>query len=116
MIKKRTDPQQTQGTFAQLYEVQEELSRRQAKPLGRPPKKVQRKPTTVHLTQSETRNLNKLHLMLSEQVSVNKSELIGVAVDVLANLVAGKMDEILQDSSVKDVDSLRNALFGFIKL
>jgi hypothetical protein len=32
-----------QGTFAQLYDVQEQLNRRNTKPLGRPPKKVQRK-------------------------------------------------------------------------
>ena len=79
-----------EGTFAQLYDVQEELSRRNAKPLGRPPKKVQRKPTTIHLTQAENRNLSKLHLLVNDQFSINRSELVGVAIDALSVLMEEK--------------------------
>ena len=64
----------SEGTFARLYDVQEELSQRNVKPLGRPPKKVQRKPTTIHLTQSENRNLSELHLLVNEQFSINRSD------------------------------------------
>ena len=65
-----------QGTFAKLYDVHEQLSRRNTKPLGRPRKRVQRKPTTVHLTQSEIRSLSQLHLSVNEQLPINRSELV----------------------------------------
>ena len=104
-----------QGTFAQLYDVQEELSRRNTKPLGRPPKKVQRKPTTVHLTKAELRNLNKLHLLVSEQISVNRSELIGVAIDALALLMEGKGKAAVEKAQIKDVEAFRQLVCDFIK-
>ena len=83
-MAKQTSTSDNKGTFAQLYDVHEELSRRNTKPLGRPPKKVRRKPTTVHLTPSESRNLTKLQLQASEQFTVNRSELTGIAIDLLA--------------------------------
>ncbi len=104
-----------QGTFAQLYDVQEELSRRNTKPLGRPPKKVQRKPTTVYLTKSEARNLNKLHLTVSEYFTVNRSELVGVAVDILTFLMEERGKNALNEVQVRDVESLRRAIFDFLK-
>lgn len=104
-----------QGTFAQLYDVQEELSRRNVKPLGRPPKKVQRKPTTVHLTKSEIRNLSKLQLLVSEQFSVNRSELVGVAIDALTLLIEEKGKMAVQNGQIRDVDAFRQLISDFIK-
>ena len=105
-----------QGTFAQLYDVQEELSQRNTKPLGRPPKKVQRKPTTVHLTPSENRHLGKLHLMVSEQISINRSELVGVAVDILTVLMEKKGTTWLKEAQIADVEAFRKAISDFVKL
>src|SRR5512134_116854 len=99
-----------QGTFAQLYDVQEELSRRNAKPLGRPPKKVQRKPTTVHLTKSEARNLNKLHLTVSEYFTVNRSELVGVAIDILTLLIEERGKNVMNEVQIRDIEALRRAI------
>lgn len=104
-----------QGTFAQLYDVQEQLSRRNVKPLGRPPKKVQRKPTTVHLTKTETRNLNKLQILVSEQFTINRSELVGVAIDVLTFLMEEKGKNIAVSSEINDVEAFRQYLYNFIK-
>jgi hypothetical protein len=104
-----------QGTFAQLYDVQEELNRRNTKPLGRPPKKVQRKPTTVHLTKSESRSLNKLQLLASEQFSVNRSELVGVAIDVLALLVEENGKKLVAGADIQDVEDFRRAIIDFMK-
>ena len=92
MAEKRT-ARTGQGTFARLYDVQEELSQRNVKPLGRPRKKIRRKPTTVHLTQPEMRNLSKLHLVVNDRLSINRSELVGIAVDALACLIE-KNDKI----------------------
>ncbi len=107
--------QERQGTFAQLYDVQEELSRRHTKPLGRPPKKVQRKPTTIHLTKSETRNLNKLHLLVSEYFTVNRSELVGVAIDALTLLIEERGKNVMNEAQVRDVEAFRQAISDFIK-
>lgn len=104
-----------QGTFAKLYDVQEELSQRGLKPLGRPRKKVRRKPTTIHLTQSEMRKLSKLHLLVNEHFSINRSELVGVAIDVLTVLIEEKSEEIIKTGGVRDVEVLRQSLIDFMK-
>jgi hypothetical protein len=104
-----------QGTFAELYDVQEQLNRRNTKPLGRPPKKVQRKPTTIHLTKSESRNLNKLHLLVSEQFSVNRSELVGIAIDVLTLLIEEKGKNGAGIAQLQDIEALRRFVSDFIK-
>jgi hypothetical protein len=114
MAEKRT-ARAGQGTFAKLYDVQEELSQRNVKPLGRPRKKIRRKPTTVHLTQSEMRNLSKMHLLLNDHISVNRSELVGIAVDVLAGLVEEKEELLAEDSEIRDVETLKQTLVDFIK-
>jgi len=114
MAEKRT-ARAGQGTFAKLYDVQEELSQRNIKPLGRPRKKVRRKPTTVHLTQTEMKNLSKLHLLLNDQLSINRSELVGIAVDVLACLVAEKSEFLIESEEIRGVEDLKQTLVDFIK-
>lgn len=104
-----------QGTFAKLYDVHEELSRRNTKPLGRPRKRVQRKPTTVHLTQSEIRNLSQLHLSMNEQFSINRSELVGVAIDALRLLLEQNGGISSQDMNVRDLETFRQQIYDFIK-
>ena len=115
MVEKRT-ARAGQGTFARLYDVQEELSQRNVKPLGRPRKKVRRKPTTVHLTQAEMKNLSKLQLLLNDDISINRSELVGIAIDVLACLVEEKDKVLAENEEIRDTESLRRALLDFIKL
>lgn len=105
----------SEGTFARLYDVQEELSQRNVKPLGRPPKKVQRKPTTIHLTQSENRSLSELHLLINEQFSINRSELVGVAIDALAVLMKKKGVNPIKQAYVEDVEAFRQLIIDFIK-
>ncbi len=107
--------QRTEGTFAQLYDVQQQISRRDARPLGRPPKKVQRKPTTVHLTKTEIRNLSKLHLLVNEQFPANRSELIGLAIDTLQLLLEEKGKDSLNQSQPADLEAFRQVIFDFIK-
>lgn len=115
MTEKRSK-RQGQGTFAQLYDVQEELSQRHARPLGRPPKKIKRKPTTIHLTQSESRNLSKLHLLVNEHFSVNRSELVGVAIDTLNILIQKKGLKPLQDAEIRDAEEFRELIADFLNL
>jgi hypothetical protein len=115
MVEKRTKQHPVQGTFAQLYDAQEELSRRNAKPLGRPRKQIQRKPTTVHLTKSEIKSLSKLHMLINEQFTVNRSELIGVAIDALTLLLEENGKTIVQNGQARDVETFRRLICDFIK-
>ncbi|MCB0191253.1 MAG: hypothetical protein KDJ65_04860 [Anaerolineae bacterium] len=115
-MPKRNANSDEKGTFAKLYDVQEQMSRRNAKPLGRPRKKVQRKPTTIHLTQAENRKLSRLHLTVSEQVSINRSELVGVAIDALATLIEKKGPAALEEMQLDDVETFREIVFDFMKL
>jgi hypothetical protein len=114
MSKRNTNPS-SPGTFAQLYDVHEEMSRRNTKPLGRPPKKVQRKPTTIHLTQAESRSLSKMHLLINEQFSANRSELVGLAIEVLGALIAKGGDDFFQQSDIQDIEALRQNIIDFVK-
>jgi len=115
MAEKKTTQARGEGTFAQLYDVQEQLSRRNSKPLGRPPKKVQRKPTTIHLTKSEARSLSKLHLQFNEYFSVNRSELVGIAIDVLTLLVENQAKNLSQNGPPEDLETFRQTVFDFLK-
>jgi len=103
------------GTFAKLYDVQEELTQRNVKPLGRPRKKIRRKPTTIHLTQSEMRNLSELHLVINDKVSVNRSEIVGIAIEALNLLLAINDEAIVGDEQIRDVETFRQSVIDFIK-
>ena len=114
-MPKEKEASDGQGTFAQLYDVHEELSRKTARPLGRPPKKVRRKPTTIHLTQAESRSLSKLQLQASEQFSVNRSELVGVAIELLAALIEKNSAKLLNEAENSDLEGFRKAVLDFAK-
>lgn len=102
------------ATFARLYDLQEELRQKEKPRLGRPPKRIKRKPTTVHLTAEETQALGELHLLVKRHFGVNRSELAGLAIEVLAGLVY-EDDSTLLDDTVTDLWAFRRKLFDFIK-
>jgi hypothetical protein len=112
-MTKQTTTSQTGGTFAKLWDVHKEKSQQNSK-TGRPPKKVRRKPTTIHLSQPESKSLSKLQLITSEQFSVNRSELVGVAIEALALIIEQNDEEILENGSVSSLDQFRQAVFDFI--
>jgi hypothetical protein len=114
-MAEKTKSRAGQGTFAKLYDVQEELSQRHTKPLGRPRKKIQRKPTTIHLTQSENRKLSQLQILTSEHFSINRSELVGVAVEALSLLMKEKAPNFEIEDDIDDVEGFRQFVFDFIK-
>ncbi|MDM8521433.1 hypothetical protein QUF64_15405 [Anaerolineales bacterium HSG6] len=113
-MPKQTIPSESEGTFARLYDVQEELKRTNTKPLGRPRKKIQRKPTTVHLTPAEKRNMAELKMLLDEHLSINQSELAGIAISSLNALMQNKGKTALANGVVYDIDSFRELVYGFI--
>lgn len=114
-MAEKTKSRAGQGTFAKLYDVQEELSQRHTKPLGRPRKKIQRKPTTVHLTSAENRKLSQLHILMSEHFSINRSELVGVAIESLALLIKEKAPNFEIGADISDLEDFRQLIFDFIK-
>jgi hypothetical protein len=115
-MSKQTASKENEGTFARLYDVQEELSRRQTRPLGRPPKKIQRKPTTVHLTSAERRKLTELKLLLDDHLSINQSELIGIAINSLNALMQSKGKTALASGVVYDIETFHQLVFEIINL
>jgi hypothetical protein len=102
------------ATFARLYDLQEELRQKEKPRLGRPPKRVKRKPTTVHLTAEEAQALGELHLLFKRYFSVNRSELVGVAIELLAGLVHEDGSTLLGET-VTDLLALRRRLSEIIK-
>lgn len=69
--------------FAELVKRQQ-LPRRTR---GRPLKGVRREPTTIYLTEAERGMLGYLQVQLQRYFAVNRSELTGVAIALLAELV-----------------------------
>jgi len=102
------------ATFARLYDLQEELRQRERPRLGRPPKRIKRKPTTVHLTAEEAHALGELHLLVKRHFSVNRSELVGLAIEVLAGLIHEDGSTLL-DETVTDLGALKKRLHEIIK-
>jgi len=102
------------ATFARLYELQEELRQREKPRMGRPPKRVKRRPTTVHLTTEENQMLGELHLLVKRHFSVNRSELVGLAIEVLASLIHEDGSTLL-DETVTDLWALKRRLSESIK-
>ncbi len=102
------------ATFARLYDLQEELRKREKPRLGRPPKRIKRKPTTVHLTAEEAQTLGELQLSVKRHFSVNKSELVGLAIEVLASLIHEDGSTLL-DETVTDLEAFKRRVRDFIK-
>ena len=102
------------ATFARLYDLQEELRQKEKPRLGRPPKRIKRRPTTVHLTEEEAQVLGELHLSVKRHFSVNRSELVGLAIEILAGLVYEDGSALL-DEAVTDLWTLKRRLVDFIK-
>lgn len=69
--------------FAELAKRQH----RQPRSRGRPLKGVRRGPTTVYLTEAEHELLGRLQVELQRYFAVNRSELVGVAVTLLSEMV-----------------------------
>lgn len=107
MAKRRKAEDMSGSTFADLYDIQTELSRQTTKPLGRPRKKVQRKPTTIYLTKEETTMLRRLHLTMGDHVSLNKSEIVGIAIEIISELMAEHDEDDHFLEGARNVDEVK---------
>jgi hypothetical protein len=76
-------PQRQRGTFADLYETEQRV--RPTRP-GRPRSKKQRKQFTLYLTQEQADVLSDLHHAWSKQFKVDRSDVAGLALELLAVL------------------------------
>jgi len=87
--------------FAELAKRQKQQRRGRRRPV----KSVRRTPTTVHLTEAERVTLGEMQVEMRRYFPVNRSELAGVAVAVLAELV----DAAISSSSfvVNDLDTFQ---------
>jgi len=110
MAKQKSAEDISGSTFADLYDVQEEFGRKSLKPMGRPKNKIQRKPTTVYLTKEEAMILRRLHLTLNEHISINKSQIIGMAIELVSDLIAAHDEDGLLFEGVRSLESVQQKL------
>lgn len=101
-------PQPTRGTFAELYEVEQQV---RATRSGRPRSKTRRKQVTLYLTPEQEEALADLHYQLKKRLKVDRSDIAGLAIELLAHLTE-RSDGLLDFSSF---ESLKVHLFGEIK-
>jgi len=99
--------------FAELAKRQQ----RQPRGRGRPLKGVRREATTVYLTEAERELLGRLQVDLQRYFAVNRSELVGVAVAVLAELVdAAVASDALTSNELEAFQAWTTDQVDFIKL
>lgn len=101
-------PQPTRGTFAELYEVEQQV--RATRP-GRPRSQTKRKQVTLYLTPEQEEALADLHYQLKKRLKVDRSDIAGLAIELLANLT--ERSNGLSD--FKNLESLKVHLFEEIQ-
>jgi len=76
-------PQPPRGTFADLYETEKRV--RPTRP-GRPRSQKKRKQVTLYLTAEQEEALADLHYAWKKRVKVDRSDIAGLAIEVLEAL------------------------------
>ncbi len=115
MPRRKNSEDMTGSTFADLYDVQEELSRHSRSRMGRPKNKIQRNPTTVYLTKDENRMLRQLQMSIGEHVSsVNRSQIIGIAIELMTDLIAAHEDETELFEGARSLDAIKRRLRDYL--
>jgi hypothetical protein len=77
-------PQPKRGTFADLYDTEQRT--RPTRP-GRPRSKKKRKQVTLYLTAEQEEALSDLHHAWKKQMKVDRSDIAGMAIELLDVLV-----------------------------
>lgn len=72
------------GTFADLYDVEKTMRTTKA---GRPRRRRPRKQVTLYLTQEQEEALSDLHYQLKKQIKLDRSDLAGLAIEVLSEVL-----------------------------
>lgn len=86
------------GTFADLYDVEKTIHTTKS---GRPRRKRPRKQVTLYLTQEQEEALSDLHYQLKKQIKLDRSDLVGVAIEVLTELLT-------EHNELSDFQNLEN--------
>jgi hypothetical protein len=93
-------PTKKKGTFADLYEAERRV--RPATRRGRPRGRRQRKQTTIYLTPEQREALNDLHYAWNKQFKVDRSDIVGLSIEMLAQMVSA-----LDASTFQTFESLK---------
>jgi hypothetical protein len=86
------------GTFADLYDTEQRV--RAARP-GRPRRKEPRKQVTLYLTRQQEEVLSDMHHTWRKQFKVDRSDIAGMAIELLSDLIAG-------NNGILDVQNLES--------
>jgi len=92
--------QPPRGTFADLYDTEQRV--RASRP-GRPRRRTKRKQVTLYLTEQQEEALSDLHHDWKKAVKVDRSDLAGMAIELLA-ILANKYGKLLE---FQDFESLK---------
>jgi hypothetical protein len=76
-------PQPSRGTFADLYDTEKRVRSTRT---GRPRSKKKRKQVTLYLTPEQEEALSDLHHEWRKQVKVDRSDIAGLAIELLASI------------------------------
>ncbi len=115
MAKKKNPEDISGSTFADLYDVQQAFIRKDTKPIGRPKNKIQRKPTTVYLTKDEYNTLRRLHLTIGDHIaSVSRSEIIGLAVELISEVVSANDYDGSLFAGVRSFEGLKQRIMDIV--
>jgi hypothetical protein len=93
-------PTKKKGTFADLYEAERRVHPT-TRP-GRPRSRRQRKQTTVYLAPEQKEILNDLHYAWNKQFKIDRSDIVGLSIEMLARMVS-----ILEVSEFQTFESLK---------
>lgn len=91
-----------------------ELARHERKPQrrrGRPPKATRRRHATVYLTDAEMEELGTLHTLIDRYFGVSRSELMGVALSLLAAVV--ERERAANSLTISDLEGFRSWALAF---
>jgi hypothetical protein len=80
-------PQPPRGTFADLYDTEQRVRTTRT---GRPRRKRQRKQVTLYLTPEQEEALSDLHYAWKKRVKVDRSDIAGLAIEMLSILANGQ--------------------------
>jgi len=91
-------PQPQRGTFADLYDTEQRVRARRP---GRPRRARKRKQLTLYLTEEQEEILSDLHHTWRKQFKVDRSDVAGMALEVLQMIVE-------QNSGLLDFQNLES--------
>lgn len=86
-LPEQADSEPVAGRRSGQVRVVEAVTETPPPKMGRPPREVRRKQKTVYLTEMQVELLDDMHYKLKRRFKVEQSELVGLAIEMLAQVI-----------------------------